>query len=61
MRERGGGGGERERERENTLLHKDKDLSTSRLFYQSVPADKLNNTQYVKQGKRKERESSLAE
>ena len=49
QKERGGGGGE-EREREdNTLLHKDKDLSTSRLFYKSVPADKHGNIQYVKQ------------
>ena len=62
---RGGGGGgtwiftprqlgEREREggweRENTLLHKDKNLSTSRFFfYKSVPDDKHGNTQYVKQ------------
>ena len=41
----------REREREEkTLLHKDKDLSTSRLFfYKSVPDDKHRNTQNVKQ------------
>ena len=46
----GGGGGERERERDdNTLLHKDKDLSTSRLFYKSIPDDKHSNTRYVKQ------------
>ena len=35
----------------NILLHKDKDLSTSRLFYKSVPDDKHSNTQYVKQYK----------
>ena len=41
---------EREKRREkNTLLHKDKDLSTSRLFYKTVPDDKHSNTQYVKQ------------
>ena len=40
---------EREQKRKNTLLHKDKDLSTSRLFYKSVPGDKHGNTQYVKQ------------
>ena len=47
----------RERERKqkeksylaNFLLHKDKDLSTSRLFYKSVPDDKHGNTQYGKQ------------
>ena len=38
---------ETERE-ENTLLHKDKDLSTSRLFYKSVSDDKHSNTQYVR-------------
>ena len=46
--------GERERERErdkidNTLLHRDKDLSTCRLFCKSVPDDKHSNTQYIKQ------------
>ena len=49
---------EREREREireekrredNTLLHRDKDLSTCRLFCKSVPDDKHSNTQYIKQ------------
>ena len=30
---------------ENTLLHNDKDLSTTRLFYKSVPDDKYGNTQ----------------
>ena len=41
---------EREREREdNTLLHKDKDLSTSWLFCRSVPDDKHSHTQYIKQ------------
>ena len=39
---------ERERE-DNTLLHKDKDLSTSRIFYKSVPDDKHSNRPYVKQ------------
>ena len=38
---------------DNTLLHKDKDLSTSwpffLFFYKSVPDDKNCNTQYVKQ------------
>ena len=34
---------------ENTLLHKDKDLSTRRPFHKSVPGDKHLNTQYVKQ------------
>ena len=29
-----------QRQRDNTLLHKDKDLSTSWLFYKSVPDDK---------------------
>ena len=43
----GGGGGQ------NTLLRKDKDLSTSRLFSsfffnKSVPDDKRSNTQYSK-------------
>ena len=37
------------RERENTLLHKDKDLSASQLFYKSVPDDKYSNIQYIKQ------------
>ena len=32
-----------------TLLHKDKDLSTIRLFYKSVPDDKHSNTQQIKQ------------
>ena len=56
-------GGDREREREigrdrqtyrqteeedNTVLHKDKDLTTSRFFYRSVPNGKHSNTQYVK-------------
>ena len=40
---------QRQRQRENTLLHKDKDLNTSRLLYKSVPDDKHSNTQYVKQ------------
>ena len=31
------------------ILHMDQNLSTSRLFYKSVPDDKNNNTQYVKQ------------
>ena len=31
----------------NTLLHKDKDLSTSRLFHKSVADDKHSNTQYL--------------
>ena len=48
------GDGAREREREkirydNTLLHRDKDLSTCRLFCKSVPDDKHSNTQYIKQ------------
>ena len=37
---------------ENTLLHKDKDLSTIGffvLFYKSVPDNKHGNTKYVKQ------------
>ena len=37
------------RKQENTLLHKHKDLSTSRLFCKSVPDDKHSNTQYIKQ------------
>ena len=37
------------KEKDNTLLHKDKDLSTSQLFYKSVPDDKHSNTQYIKQ------------
>ena len=41
----------RERERESTLLHKDKELSTSQLFYKFVLDDKHSNTQYVKQYK----------
>ena len=41
---------QRERGEEKTLLHKDKDLSTSWLFfYKSVPDDKHRNTQNVKQ------------
>ena len=40
----------REREIEDTtLLQKDKDLSTSRLFYKSVPDVKHSNAQYIKQ------------
>ena len=35
------------RREENTLLHKDKDLSTSRLFLQNVPDHKHGNTQYA--------------
>ena len=35
--------------KDNTLLHKDKDLSTNQLFYKSVPDDKHSNTQYIKQ------------
>ena len=35
----------------NILLHKDKDLSTSQLFYKSVPDDKHSDTQHVKQYK----------
>ena len=42
----GGGGGE---ERDNTLLHKDKHLSTIWLFCISVPDDKHSNTQCIKQ------------
>ena len=34
---------------DNTLLHKDKDLSTSRLFSKSVPDDKHSNTQCINQ------------
>ena len=54
-------GWEREREREgeredNTLLHRDKDLSTSRLFCKSVPDDKHSNTQYMKSERERERE-----
>ena len=40
---------ETDKENKNILLHKDKGLSTSRLFYRSVPDDKRGNTQYVKQ------------
>ena len=50
------GGG---RERESNLLHKDKGLSTSRLFYKSVPDDKHSNTQYVKQESEREIEREL--
>ena len=39
---------ERERREDNTWLHRDKDLSTSRLFCKSVPDDKHSNTQYIK-------------
>ena len=39
---------QRERE-EKRILHKDKMLSTSRLFYKLVPDEKHSNTQYVKQ------------
>ena len=40
----------RETEREdNTLLPKDKDLSTIQLFCKSVPDDKHSDTQYIKQ------------
>ena len=58
MMEGGWGGGGREIEtekgaemgfRDNTLSHKDKYLSTSRLFCKSVPDDKHSNTQYIKQ------------
>ena len=31
------------------ILSKDEDLSTSRLFYKSVPEDKHSNAQYFKQ------------
>ena len=42
--------GEREREeKSNTLLHRDKDLSTCRFFAKSIPDDKHSNTQYIKQ------------
>ena len=34
---------------DNTLLHKDKDLSTIWLFCKYVPDDKHSNTQYFKQ------------
>ena len=34
-------------ERPNSLLHMCKDLSTSRLFYKSVPDDKHSNNQYL--------------
>ena len=37
------------KEEDNTLLHKDKDLNTSQLFYKSVPYDKHSNTQSIKQ------------
>ena len=47
---------ERERERESTLLQKNKDLSTSRLFHKSVPDDKHGNTQYVRQQRETDRE-----
>ena len=36
----------REREKINTLLHKNKDLNTSRPFYKSVPDYEHSNTQY---------------
>ena len=36
---------------DNTLLHMDKELSTSWLFYKSVPNDKHSSTQYIKQYK----------
>ena len=42
---------EKEEEEDNTLLYKDKYLSTSRLFYKYIPDDKPRNTQYVKQYK----------
>ena len=61
-REREGGRERGEREREtgevrgrrrdwydNTLLHKDKDLSTSWIFCKFVPDDINSNTQYIKQ------------
>ena len=41
--ERGGGG------KDNTLLLEDKDLSSSGLFYKSVPDNKHSNTQCIKQ------------
>ena len=41
--------GDRDTHRDNTLLHRDKDLSTCRLFFQSVPDDNHSNTQYIKQ------------
>ena len=47
---------EREIREDNTLLHRDKDLSTSRLFCISVPDDKHSNTQYIRERKR-ERET----
>ena len=50
---------ERERERENTLLHKDKDLSTSRLFYKSVTDDKHSKWERERERER-ERESVRA-
>ena len=49
---------ERERVRDDdededdTLLHKDKDLSKSRLFYKSVHDDKHSNIQYSTERKR---------
>ena len=45
-RERKGERGERE---EKIILYKNKDLSTSWLFYKSVPDGKHSNTQYIKQ------------
>ena len=39
---------EEEEEKEDTLLHKDKDLSTSRLFYKCVTNDKNSNTKKKK-------------
>ena len=49
--ERGEGGkGAKEREREREIIpYSGKDLSTSRLFYKSVPDDKHSNTQNAKQ------------
>lgn len=50
------GMGKRQEGRENTLLQKDKGLSTSGLFHKSVPGDTYGNTQYVRQERRRQRE-----
>ena len=46
-----------QRQRDNTLLHKDKDLSTSWLFYKSVPDDKRKSERKRQTDRDRDRET----
>ena len=48
-----------ERERDNTLLHRDKDLSTCRLFFKSVPDDKHGNTDDISRETERQRDRQI--